>query len=83
MADSLSRKRKCQENNRLTRTKRSYNDKRSDFTQALLSNELVLHIFSYLSAKELIQCAKVNSNWYRLANDDLVNTCIFIMELLD
>ncbi|KAG2225862.1 hypothetical protein INT45_007106 [Circinella minor] len=78
MTDLLSRKRKCPSNNPLTRTKRSHNDKRSDFTQALLSNELVLHIFSYLSAKELTQCAKVNSSWYRLANDDLLWKLLFL-----
>ncbi|KAI9266599.1 hypothetical protein BDA99DRAFT_536021 [Phascolomyces articulosus] len=78
MTEIVSRKRKWPLPNQSAGRKRSLNDKRLDFTKALLSNELVLHIFSYLSASELAQCAKVNSSWYRLANDDLLWKLLFL-----
>ncbi|CAO3631864.1 unnamed protein product [Cunninghamella echinulata] len=42
---------------------------RIDFTKKLFSDEIILNIFSYLTATNLINCEKVNKTWYRLAND--------------
>lgn len=47
-------------------------ERRIDFTSALLSDEIVLHIFSFLSASDLSRCAEVNKTWFRLANDEQV-----------
>ncbi|KAI9031893.1 hypothetical protein CLU79DRAFT_730576 [Phycomyces nitens] len=49
-----------------------------DFTNSLLSDEIVLHVFSYLSAKDLAQCAMVSSGWSRLANDELLWRPLFL-----
>ncbi|KAI8071082.1 hypothetical protein BC940DRAFT_295214 [Gongronella butleri] len=43
-----------------------------DFTRALFSDELILHIFGFLSATDLIQCNQVNKVWHRLANDAML-----------
>ncbi|ORZ00613.1 hypothetical protein BCR43DRAFT_485525 [Syncephalastrum racemosum] len=41
-----------------------------DFTNAVLSEEIILHIFNFLSPVDLTVCSQVNSNWHRLANDE-------------
>ncbi|KAL0083996.1 hypothetical protein J3Q64DRAFT_1737219 [Phycomyces blakesleeanus] len=49
-----------------------------DFTSSLLSDEIVLHVFSYLSANDLAQCAMVSTGWSRLANDELLWRPLFL-----
>ena len=44
---------------------------RIDFVQSF-SKELVLKVFSFLSLKDLIQCAVVSLHWSRMANDEMV-----------
>ncbi|KAI9493929.1 hypothetical protein BDB00DRAFT_821274 [Zychaea mexicana] len=75
----LSRKRKClSSSSHSVVLKRPYNYKRLDFTKSLLSNELVLHIFSFLSASDLARCAKVSTSWSRLANDETLWKPLFL-----
>ncbi|KAI8139256.1 hypothetical protein BJV82DRAFT_522236 [Fennellomyces sp. T-0311] len=72
------RKRKWQTVDHSSLPKRFHNDYRIDFTQTLLSNELVLHIFSFLSASDLARCSKVSSHWCRLASDELLWKPLFL-----
>ncbi|KAI9304482.1 hypothetical protein BJ944DRAFT_84924 [Cunninghamella echinulata] len=53
----------------LKKQKRQQQQYRIDFTKKLFSDEIILNIFSYLTATDLINCEKVNKTWYRLAND--------------
>lgn len=50
------------------------NQVRKDFVTTVFSKELVLNVFSFLSSRDLIQCAAVSTEWYRLANDEMVIT---------
>jgi hypothetical protein len=43
-----------------------------DFVSCLFSKELVLKVFSFLSCRDLVQCAVVSMNWSRMANDEMV-----------
>lgn len=43
-----------------------------DFVVQTFSKELVLKVFSFLSLKDLIQCAAVSLHWSRMANDEMV-----------
>ncbi|KAI9317285.1 hypothetical protein BX666DRAFT_1857913 [Dichotomocladium elegans] len=52
--------------------------KRINFTAGLLSDELVLHIFSFLTAADLIRCTKVNTKWLRLSNDEMLWKPLFL-----
>ncbi|CDS10482.1 hypothetical protein LRAMOSA03158 [Lichtheimia ramosa] len=70
-------KRRRQSNTHST-PKRQHSDQRVDFTSNLLSDELILHIFSFLSANDLTRCAAVNSSWFRLANDELLWKPLFL-----
>ncbi|KAI7869189.1 hypothetical protein BDF14DRAFT_1723110 [Spinellus fusiger] len=49
-----------------------------DFARGLFSDELVLHIFSYLSAVDLTQCAMVSTCWSRLAGDEWLWKPLFL-----
>jgi len=44
---------------------------KADFVN-LFSDELNLHVFRYLDAKDLSACARVSSHWHRLVNDPQV-----------
>ena len=44
---------------------------KADFVN-LFSDELILHVFQYLDAKDLSACARVSSHWHRLVNDPQV-----------
>lgn len=48
--------------------------KRLDFAANKFSKELVFKVFSYLSSKDLIQCAVVSLEWSRMANDEMVGS---------
>lgn len=54
-------------------------EKQKDFVTTVFSKELVLNVFSFLSSKDLIQCAAVSTEWYRLANDEMVSNFFFII----
>lgn len=52
---------------------------RKDFVTTF-SKELVLNVFSFLSFKELVQCAAVSMEWCRMANDEMVSVMISLKE---
>lgn len=51
-----------------------------DFTNAVLSEEIILHIFNFLSPVDLTVCSQVNSNWHRLANDEQVRMSFVFLD---
>jgi hypothetical protein len=55
-------------------------EKRIDFVTKF-SDELILHVFYYLSERDLIQCTTVNSRWSRLANDEMVSFAMLLIAL--
>lgn len=61
----------CRKRQRRSSLKKKYEIKK-DFATSLFSKELVLHVFSFLSFKDLIQCAAVSTDWRRMASDEMV-----------
>ncbi|KAG2236764.1 hypothetical protein INT48_006948 [Thamnidium elegans] len=56
---------------------------RKDFVTTVFSKELVLNVFSFLSSKDLIQCAAVSMEWSRLANDEMLWKPLFYKRFRD
>ncbi|KAI9265408.1 hypothetical protein EDC94DRAFT_604810 [Helicostylum pulchrum] len=54
-----------------------------DFVTTVFSKELVLNVFSFLSSKDLIQCAAVSMEWSRLANDEMLWKPLFYKHFRD
>ncbi|KAK4520297.1 uncharacterized protein ATC70_008430 [Mucor velutinosus] len=54
-----------------------------DFVIKSFSKELVLKVFSFLSLKDLIQCAAVSLHWSRMANDEMLWKPLFIRRFRD
>ncbi|KAL7317894.1 hypothetical protein PS15m_004192 [Mucor circinelloides] len=54
-----------------------------DFVVQTFSKELVLKVFSFLSLKDLIQCAAVSLHWSRMANDEMLWKPLFIKRFRD
>lgn len=50
---------------------RCYEGRRIDFT-TVLSDELVLYVFAYLSHQDLARTTQASKNWKRLATDQYV-----------
>lgn len=68
---------------RQRRTKQNNKSKvRKDFVTTVFSKELVLNVFSFLSSKDLIQCAAVSTEWSRLANDEMVSVLELLQKIL-
>jgi hypothetical protein len=62
-------------------------ENKRDFVR-IFSDELNLHVFTYLSAADLSVCARVSRQWWRLTNDRQVrpnnlNAIIFETKILN
>ncbi|KAI8971699.1 hypothetical protein BDF20DRAFT_885905 [Mycotypha africana] len=56
----------------LTHNLKDIQTKRFDFVANIFSKELVLKVFSYLSPRDLRQCAAVSYRWSVMANDEML-----------